>query len=169
MGEHDAIERVQADQELRLRTSEAALSVLKSQLAQMVSNLEDIKDRIAFLTTGTATHEHITRVEAMVSSAHKRLDDFNREFWKLQAEHLTCVKGKEDTTEVIDEIRKSLTALTFSVGQLQKEKDAITSFFSTRLGTIVDKLMQFVPWILMWFYLQSKLPAIPAVVSQTIK
>lgn len=159
MGEHDAIEKVQSDHETRLRAAEAAIGVMKSQLDQTVANTEDIKERIAFLTTGTATQEHITRVEAAVSSAHKRLDEFTREFWKMQAEHVSCIKIKGDMAEAVRAIREDTAVLKISVASLQKDKDAVTGFFSTRLGTIVDKVIQFLPWIFMYLYLQNKLPA----------
>lgn len=157
MGEHDAIEKVQSDHETRLRAAEATIGVMKSQLDQMVSNTEDIKERIGFLTTGTATHEHIIRVESAVSAAHKRLDEFNREFWKMQAEHVSCIKIKNDMADAVRAIREDVAGLKISVISLQKDKDAVTSFFSTRLGTIIDKLLQFLPWVLMWLYLQNKL------------
>lgn len=160
MSEYAAIEKLQADHEQRLRSSETALSLLKSQLQQMIANTEDIKERVAYLATGTATQEHINRVEATVVIIQKRLDEFNKDFWRLQAEHSSCLKVKDDTAEAMLDIKNVMTGfkldmntLSIAVDGLKRDKDAVSKFFSSRLGALVDRALQFLPWIALWAYL----------------
>lgn len=172
MGDTTVSERIQADHEVRIRNLESTLSALASTLQQMVVNTDDIKERLAHLTQGTATQEHINRVEVMVTSAHKRLDEFNKEFWKIRAEHDSCLLIKRDTADAIVEFKESLNDLKLdfnsmnsAVAGLKKDKDALTSFFSTRLGVLVDRAIQFAPWIIFWLYVERQASASKAVIG----
>lgn len=172
MADLNVLERAQYEYERRLREVEAQNSVLKSQFELMISNTEDIKSRLTCLTTGMVSSESVARVETIAASAHRRLDEMSKEFWQLQVEHKNCLKVKDDSNESMEEIKTAVNDLKLdmntlkgSVSTLQSNKDSVVNFFSTRLGVLVDKGLQFLPWILMYLYVQSKLHDVPTAVK----
>lgn len=152
------------DQDKRLREAENKITLFEGRIEQVLQAVEEIKEAVRVLTGSAASRGSLDKLETSVVSAHKRLDTFNKEFWKLQTEHVSCQKTNDAmassltaNNRLLTDLQSAIKLLEKSVQDLFRDKDRSDVFWSTRLGTVVDKLIQLAPWAITMGYLYFKL------------
>lgn len=152
------------EQERRLRGAENKIVIFEQRVEQVLQAVEEIKEAVRDLTSTAASRDNLSRLETSITSAHSRLDSFNKEFWKLQTEHVTCQRSNEamsttlaNNNNILADIQGTIKLLDKSVNDLTEAKSHADAFWTTRLGTVMDKTIQLLPWLLTMAYLHFKL------------
>ena len=158
------------DTELRLRELEKEQQQLAPTISYITQALEEIKDKLDSMST----QDELQKLETTAISAHRRIDELSKELWKIQTEHAACAKIRDDTaralmdnSQLMTDLRIELKEIQGTIKTLQKHEDTVKSFFASRLGAVMDKILTTVlPWALLVLWLNYKLgPKVSAAVK----
>lgn len=156
--------------EERLHDLEKTVGVLSgdyrwmtAQLENLIKSTDDVKDQINKVLDRMPAASQFNTIETAVVNAHKRLDEMQQGFGKLQTEHNDCSICKSG---VWTETQIRISGIEGKVKELGESKEAVTHFISGRVGAIIDKLL----WpalIFLALYVQSGYKQSPITITVT--
>lgn len=156
--------KVLTEQDKRLREVETKLASFEQRVEQLLQAVEEIKEAVRDMAGSAASRDSLNKLESAITTAHTRLDAFNKEFWKLQTEHVTYQKSNDvmanslaANNKILAELQSSIRLLEQTVCDVTKAKDRTEEFWTSRAGSALDKVIQFLPWIATMAYLHFKL------------